>query len=232
MTDTDASAPETAQVIDWTAHDPLLLAVLENVPFDGWTRRALAHAAGMQDGHDPLRVYPRGVPDVLDHLADWADRQALLAVPAERLEAMKIREKIAALVMARLDALLPYRQAVRRSMALLAKPACGGQVPSSLWRSADRFWQAAGDTATDYNRYTKRSLLVGVIISVTLFWLNDDSADQEATRAFLARRIENVLALGRGMGRVKPVMSAAERLIQTPAELLRRFTGGKQDRHA
>jgi ubiquinone biosynthesis protein COQ9 len=61
------------------------------------------------------------------------------------------------------------------------------------WRSADVMWRLAGDTATDYNHYTKRATL-GAIYAATLAVFADDQSEGKAeTRAFLDRRIEGVM---------------------------------------
>ena len=57
-------------------------------------------------------------------------------------------------------------------------------------KSVDAMWRAAGDTATDYNHYTKRATLFAVYASTIAVFLNDESEDHADTRAFLARRIE------------------------------------------
>jgi ubiquinone biosynthesis protein COQ9 len=54
-------------------------------------------------------------------------------------------------------------------------------------------WRLAGDTATDFNHYSKRAIRVGVYGSTTLVCLDDDSDDLAATRAFLNRRIDDVM---------------------------------------
>jgi len=53
----------------------------------------------------------------------------------------------------------------------------------------------AGDTATDFNFYTKRLLLSGVLGSTTLYWLEDRSPGGVDTHGFLDRRLADVLAL-------------------------------------
>jgi ubiquinone biosynthesis protein COQ9 len=58
-------------------------------------------------------------------------------------------------------------------------------------------WSAAGDEARDASYYTKRSLLAAVWTSTFLFWLDDRSPDFEATWAFLDRRIDNVMQIGK-----------------------------------
>ena len=53
-------------------------------------------------------------------------------------------------------------------------------------------WRWAGDTATDYNYYSKRLILSGVIASTRLYWFDDDSEDFVQNPRFL-ERIENVM---------------------------------------
>jgi ubiquinone biosynthesis protein COQ9 len=72
----------------------------------------------------------------------------------------------------------------------------------------------AGDRATDYNYYTKRLLLAGVLSSTTLFWLNDRSKDHAATWAFLDRRIDEVLKVGGRLGKtVKSLLDLPDRVM-------------------
>jgi len=62
------------------------------------------------------------------------------------------------------------------------------------WRTVDTIWRAAGDVATDYNHYTKRTILLGVYGATMTVLLDDDSEGQADTRAFLARRIDGIMA--------------------------------------
>src|SRR3546814_7583549 len=85
---------------------------------------------------------------------------------------MKIREKVAAGVRARLKAVAAHREAVRSGFAFFALPQNAAMGLACLYRTVDAIWYAAGDRATDYNFYTKRALLAGVYSSTLLFWLN------------------------------------------------------------
>ncbi len=185
--------------------DALLLAMLPNVPFDGWTRagmRAAAERAGIDIGELPL-LFPGGVRDVAAWFSHWADRQTLDALKRRRLDTMKIRQRIAAGVLTRLDILLPHREAMRRSLTLFATPLNLPQGAKLLYDTVDTIWHAAGDRATDFNFYTKRGLLAGVYAATTLYWLDDRSAGTEATAAFLERRLAEVLAIPKLRGRIE-----------------------------
>jgi len=54
-------------------------------------------------------------------------------------------------------------------------------------------WRLAGDTATDFNHYSKRMTLSAVYGSTMAVFLDDESEDHADTRAFLARRIDGVM---------------------------------------
>ena len=121
------------------------------------------------------------------------DEQMAAKYSADELAAMKVRQRIKALVEARLDILYADREGLRRAVAILAAPPHLRRAAKMGWRAADRMWRLAGDTATDYNHYTKRTLLSGVYGSTISVFLDDESENFAETRAFLDRRIENVM---------------------------------------
>ncbi|MDB5668173.1 MAG: hypothetical protein JWL74_1123 [Alphaproteobacteria bacterium] len=163
--------------------------------FDGWSEQALAMAAAeLGVPAERARIaFPGGAVEMIDAWFDWVDRSMLLAFPPERIAAMKIRERIGELILFRFQLLRPYREALRRALATLAMPQNAVAAGRLAWRSADRIWRTAGDIATDYNHYTKRAILIGVYGSTTFVFLDDESEDMAPTRAFLARRIDDVM---------------------------------------
>ena len=163
--------------------------------FDGWSNEALAMAAN-ELGVPPERArlaFKGGQVEMIDAWFDWIDKTMLLAFPPERIAAMKIRERIRELVLFRLEAMRGHREALRRALAVLALPPNAPRAARLAWRAADRIWRVAGDTATDFNHYSKRAILIGVYGSTTLVFLDDDSADLAQTKAFLNRRIDDVM---------------------------------------
>jgi ubiquinone biosynthesis protein COQ9 len=181
--------------------DELRMALAPVVPanavFDGWSDKALAMAAAELGVPAPRArlAFPGGATEMIDAWFDAIDRATAAAFPLERIEAMKIRERIGALVMFRLELVQPHKEALRRALAILAQPqnlALGARLG---WRAADRMWRIAGDRATDFNHYSKRALLLGVYGSTSLVYLDDDSEGLAATRAFLDRRIGDVMRI-------------------------------------
>jgi ubiquinone biosynthesis protein COQ9 len=184
---------------------PLIAATLPmDAAFDGWTAKAVEAAAGRL-GVDPRitpLLFPGGAIDMIDAWFASVDVAMLAALPADTLAGMKIRARITALVEARLAALAPHREALRRAQAILAMPQNAARAVSLGWRSADVMWRAAGDTATDYNHYTKRAILGSVYAATLLTFVNDESEDWAETRAFLGRRIEGIMRFERAKARL------------------------------
>ncbi|MFZ5615758.1 MAG: COQ9 family protein, partial [Pseudomonadota bacterium] len=54
-------------------------------------------------------------------------------------------------------------------------------------------WRAIGDPSTDFNFYSKRAILSGVLSSTMARWFADETEGETATKEFLRARIENVM---------------------------------------
>lgn len=185
--------------------DEILTAALPHVPFDGWSWEGI-EAASLEAGHTkPIAqaVFPERLTGALDAFSDMADRAMLAALAGLNPEEMRVRDRVRRALLARYEFLSPYKEAVRLSLAFWMMPLRKIRAARIVWRTADRIWDWAGDQATDYNRYTKRGLLSGVIASTTLAWLEDKSPDMRETKEFLDRRIENVMQAGKFVGRFK-----------------------------
>jgi ubiquinone biosynthesis protein COQ9 len=104
----------------------------------------------------------------------------------KRIEALKVRERIRALIWFRLEIMAPAREAVRTGLSILAMPQNLPLAAKAGWRSADLMWRLAGDTASDYNHYTKRLILSGVYADPARLARRPGRTAQ--TSAFLDRR--------------------------------------------
>ena len=169
--------------------------IAANAAFDGWSdaaRDMAADAAGI-DRDVAALAFEQGPVDMIDAWFADIDVAMLASLPPERLSTMKIRARIAALVEARLQATAADRESLRRALAILALPQNLTKAGRLGWRTVDTIWRAAGDVATDYNHYTKRTILLGVYAATVTVFLDDDSEGFAETRAFLSRRIDGIM---------------------------------------
>ena len=197
-------APDTPSDFADMTLDELRVALAPDIAasaiFDGWNETALIAAAQMA-GCDvdvaklafPARPMNGQAMDMIEAWITSVDQAMEAEWPQERLAELKIRERIRELVAFRLKAVEDIDEAVRRAIAVMAMPQNGPRALQIGWRSADIMWRLAGDTATDYNHYTKRAILAGIYSATLAYFINDDSEGKEKTYAFLDRRIDGVM---------------------------------------
>jgi ubiquinone biosynthesis protein COQ9 len=188
--------------------DELRLALAPEIAraavFDGWSDEALRQAAALA-GADPAvarLAFPGGAMDMIGAWIDCTDARMQAAFGDGALDQFKIRERIRVLLQFRLDACAGQEEALRRALAIQAMPQNLARTLKLGWRSADLMWRLAGDTATDYNHYTKRTILMGIYSATLAVWVEDESEGKAETRAFLDRRIEGVMQFEKAKARL------------------------------
>ena len=190
--------------------EQLLDAALMHVPFDGWSQVTF-DAAIADSGVEPTvahSICPRGAVDLALAYHAQGDAMMLAKLAEADLDAMKYRDRVAAAVRFRLEA-VNDKEAVRRGTTLFALPMYAADGAKAIWGTADAIWTALGDTSEDVNWYTKRATLSGVYSSTVLYWLGDTSEGHEGTWAFLDRRIDDVMQIEKIKAQVNgnPVLS-------------------------
>ena len=180
---------------DWAdrMEQAVLDAAVERAPALGWNSRmvrAACEAEGLSLGDEEL-LLPNGARDLAALLSRRHDDQALASLAEVEPQSLKMRERIARAVSARMEAGAADLEATRRCAAFLALPMNADLGLKLAWETADQLWSWAGDTATDWNHYSKRAILSGILIpALTMRWFDG----RDAADAFVARRIENVMA--------------------------------------
>lgn len=197
--------------------DAAILGMLPNVAFDGWTKRALR--AGVRDAGLPADeadlLFPLGTVDMIETFCDLADRR--MEAAAADLPQTKLTARVRAVIALRLEQNRPYKEAVRRALAVLALPRNTRVAARCTARTVDAIWHAAGDRSADFSWYTKRAILAAVYSATVLYWLRDTSPADADTLAFLDRRLAGVGRIGKLRGRADAVLARLPRPGRMPA---------------
>lgn len=202
----------------------ILESFLSNAVFDGLNDRVLencAKQAGISQG-ELLILAPDLTLSMIDYWFSLADEHMEAALKAR--EGIKIREKATLAIRARLEYFLEHKEALRKALAVLALPTNASLGLAIGYRMANKAWRAFGDKSTDFNYYTKRSMLLAVDIATTTFFLGDDSEEYEETWAFLDRRIENIMQIEKAKAGLKGLFAN----IPDPIPTLARLRYGKR----
>ena len=178
---------------DWAdrMEQSVLDSALQLAPRLGWNRQLVREACavnGLSEGDQEL-LLPNGPRDLAALLWRRHDEQALAELGDSA--GLKIRERIARALTTRLEVAMAHPEAEKRASGFMALPTNADLVLSLTWGTADALWRWAGDTATDWNHYSKRTILSGILIPAMTLRLFDG---KDASDAFIAARIENVMA--------------------------------------
>lgn len=171
----------------------VLDVAIQRAPALGWNGRmvrAACEANGLSLGDEEL-LLPNGARDLAALLSRRHDDRAMQTLADVDPASLKMRERIARAVSARMEAGAADLDATRRCAAFLALPTKADLGLKLAWETSDLLWRWAGDTATDWNHYSKRTILSGILIpALTMRWFDG----KDAADAFVAARIENVMA--------------------------------------
>ena len=208
-----------------TDHNPdqVIEAILNHIPFDGWSKESLDMAAadcGLSEA-EIHKMFPSGIVDLIAAYGAYADQNMITAFygqDAADIAVMPVHMKIRSLILIRLEQAAPYKEVVRRTLAVLARPQHAKLASQLLYKTVDEMWRAAGDTSTDYNFYTKRATLSAVYSATLLAFLSDNSPDLGKTEAFLDRRLADVAKLPK---MARPAKALADMAMRFAGPIMR-----------
>ncbi|MFZ5615759.1 MAG: COQ9 family protein, partial [Pseudomonadota bacterium] len=116
----------------------LLPTALKAAVFEGFTPLMLRKAA-VEAGVSPAELaaaFPGGAAGLVEYWSNEADKAAASALKGEAAKALKIREKVALGVEARIAYLRPHKEAARRAAAFLALPLNAPAGVRLVWNAA------------------------------------------------------------------------------------------------
>ena len=180
----------------------LIKSMIQHVPFDGWSIKALEQGAidisFEQDENIDTRMkiyrdlFKNGSIDFIDIFSEMIDLEVKKNYEKIKSKPERVPEKIKKIILIRLSLCLKYKEAIRSSIPITALPKNSKKSIGILYRTCNSIWRIIGDKSTDFSFYTKRVSLAAVYSSTLLFWLNDASKDQEETSLFLDRRLSDI----------------------------------------
>ena len=172
------TALEIAGDIGWNKHD---------LPFLIETRMQIAQGS--------VNLYFQSTIDIVSEILYQFDLLMLQRTDLQNIDKMHL--KVLALLSTRFREMLPIRRYLERITSFLSLPYNLPHAAKFAWKLADTIWLAAGDKSTDYNYYSKRSILSGVYSSSLLYFLNDDSKHIEDTISFIKCQLAGIVKIAK-----------------------------------
>ena len=162
-----------------------------------WTSEDASQAAskaGLTEAEQALAA-PAGVVDLIDHLFDQAAELTQKQASETCLDAYRTHQQIERLIRIWLEALAPNRLAIEKALRHGLVPWQAGPGLGRVWKTSDMIWNLAGDTATDYNHYSKRLLLSAAMPPILFYWCSEPSDSQ--LEVFITRQLKRAMWAGR-----------------------------------
>ena len=75
--------------------------------------------------------------------------------------------------------------------------------PESIYLISDKFWNLIEDTSVDFNFYTKRFILMSVIVPTILFWVEDESDNSLNTNEYIKKCFNRSMKIGKIKNKIK-----------------------------
>jgi ubiquinone biosynthesis protein COQ9 len=201
--------------------DRLFESILPQVAFDGFDLATMRNGA-VTLGYPVEMIdawFPQGKRDLYAQFARFIDRRLIAALhQPQTSRPSRTRDRIAQAIRQRFEILEPYRLAEEIACAFWAVSRLGGKKRAlhSLYQSADVIWHYAGDTSTDYNRYTKRILLAKVLGQLTVQWIAmgpiTDMTQRQSWHDLVDHSLTRVINAMQKINPVKPVINRLWRL--------------------
>ncbi len=180
--------------------------IVRNVPFDGWTDKNLANASkklGYPENYAKI-LWSRGIPQLIEMFISNLDRAMLAEFKKSKDKKMGVTQKVKEALRIRFEIMIANKVTYSRALQYLALP---WNSPSALrfsWNTADVIWyDVVGDRVTDFNYYTKRTLLSGIYTAALIFFMSDSSPYHEDTFDFIERRVNTIVKIGKNLSKFK-----------------------------
>ena len=166
--------------------------------FNYWSQ-ALLESISQHCGFDKdyhYLLFPDGIREVVEFFENWQDQKMILQLQEQdQIVQLRIREKIALALQIRIKN-IPKLIHIRNN-AYFILPENIFFAMKMAWNSCNLIWYYAGDTATDFNHYSKRGLLVSVYLSSILFYIADESENAVDTDRFIDDSLENIINIAK-----------------------------------
>ncbi len=137
-------------------------------------------------------LFPNGIYEIIESFEQWINNQLLKKLKTNINQPQKIREKISLALHTRIINIIPKKTLFNHISFLL--------IPNNIWlsqkyafKTVDLIWQYAGDQSIDFNYYTKRSLLLPIYLASIMFYISDESNENQKTDEFITSTLNKVV---------------------------------------
>ncbi|NUY39361.1 COQ9 family protein [Wolbachia endosymbiont of Litomosoides brasiliensis] len=181
------------------------------IPFEGISDKTLLKVCTDLNLANSFCKFRNGIYSALECMVENLNASVEAELRNSNLEDMKVRERIRLAVQIHLSnyAKLPnYREFLKSILFFSILPKNTYFSSKLLYGTVNVIWYSIHDQSTNFNYYTKRTILAGIYLGTILFFINDYSEGFAHTLSFLDRRINNVMTFQKFKTHLKEIVGS------------------------
>ena len=168
---------------------------VQYVPKFGWSRDTLLQCAKKQRISTPnlAKLFPSFEYDVLRFLIAQNNSKVEKNYNSFNNSRLKVRDKIKTIMELKFENNEHLKKALPEMLKFLLRPGNFIMSIKMLHENSDFIWNLSGDKSNDFNYYSKRGLLSMIYLATLIYWLNDKSENNIATKNFISKSVDGIV---------------------------------------
>lgn len=149
-------------------------------------------------------LFKSDVNNVINHYIASIDQKMLNEINNnDDYEKLPVSQKIFTALKVRLEIVSKDKNIIKKNTIYYSSPNNYLKASKAAWNTADLIWKLAGDKSTDFNYYSKRSILSSLYSTAILYWLKEKDEDISSTLDYINRALKRVALIGKIKSKVK-----------------------------
>ena len=168
---------------------------INEVPKFGWSRETLLQCAKKQRISTSVlaKLFPSFEYDVLKFIIAQNNIQVEKNYNSFNNSRLKTRDKIKTIMELKFENNSHLKKSLPEMLKFLLRPGNILMSIKMLHENSDFIWSLSGDKSNDFSYYSKRGLLSMIYLATLIYWLNDKSEKDIATKNFISKSVDGIV---------------------------------------
>ena len=175
--------------------EKLVNLFVQDVPKFGWSRDTLLQCAKKQRISTSVlaKLFPSFEYDVLKFIIAQNNTKVEKNYNSFNNSRLKTRDKIKTIMELKFENNNYLKKALPEMLKFLLRPGNIFMSIKMLHENSDFIWNLSGDKSNDFSYYSKRGLLSTIYLATLIYWLNDKSEKDIATKNFISKSVDGIV---------------------------------------
>ena len=176
------------------------------VSINGWRDDMLINFAKSSNFkyEEIITLFPNGYKSLIQIALNEINKEMTKQSKKLNLIQLKTHERIKELIILRLKIMYKEKKFISKTFLHLMLPQNYSLASNNLYKTVDQIWFLAGDNSTDFNFYTKRTILSSIYTFTLMHFINNDNFDE--TLEILNKQLHGVSKIPKIKNSVKEIL--------------------------